>query len=112
MTTIESIRALEILDSRGQPTIAVRIRLANGVIGTAAVPSGASTGAFEAIERRDGNKKRYNGKGVCDVVTSVNTEINECLKRISIFDQARIDNLLITLDGTENKSRSLLGQKC
>ena len=105
MTTIESIRGLEILDSRGHPTIAVRVRLANGIIGTAAVPSGASTGAYEAIERRDGNKKRYGGKGVCDVVTSVNTEINECLKGFSIFDQSAIDHRLITLDGTENKSR-------
>lgn len=105
MTTIESIRALEILDSRGQPTIAVRVRLVNGIVGCAAVPSGASTGAYEAIERRDGNKKRYNGKGVRDVVTSVNTEIHECLKGFNIFDQPGIDNRLIALDGTENKSR-------
>ena len=105
MTTIESIRALEILDSRGHPTIAVRVRLTGGIIGTAAVPSGASTGAFEAIERRDGNKKRYGGKGVLDVVASVNTEINECLKGFSIFDQTGIDNRLIALDGSDNKSR-------
>jgi enolase len=105
MTTIESIRALEILDSRGQPTIAVRVRLVNGIVGCAAVPSGASTGAYEAIERRDGNKKRYNGKGVRDVVTSVNTEIHECLKGFNIFDQPGIDNRLIALDSTENKSR-------
>jgi enolase len=69
------------------------------------VPSGASTGAYEAIEKRDGDKKRYGGKGVLDVVASVNTEINECLKGISIFDQVGIDNRLIALDGTENKSR-------
>lgn len=105
MTTIESIRALEILDSRGHPTVAVRVRLNNGGTGTAAVPSGASTGAYEAIERRDGDKKRYGGKGVRDVVASVNTEINECLKGISIFDQCGIDSRLIALDGTENKSR-------
>jgi len=105
MTAIESIKGLEILDSRGHPTIAVRVRLNNGVVGTAAIPSGASTGAYEAIERRDGNKKRYGGKGVLDVVTSVNTEINECLKGFSIFDQTGIDHRLIALDGTENKSR-------
>ena len=105
MTSIESIRGLEILDSRGHPTVAVRVRLANGVIGTAAVPSGASTGEYEAIERRDGDKKRYNGKGVRDVVASVNTEIHECLKGFSIFDQTGIDHRLIDLDGTENKSR-------
>ena len=76
MTTIESIRALEILDSRGYPTVGVRVKLANGVSSTAAVPSGASTGAYEAIERRDGDKKRYQGKGVREVVASVQTEIN------------------------------------
>lgn len=105
MAQIESIKALEILDSRGHPTVAVRVRLDNGIVGTAAVPSGASTGAYEAIERRDGNKKRYNGKGVRDVVTSVNTEINECLKGFCILDQTAIDRRLIHLDGTDNKSR-------
>lgn len=103
--TIESIRALEILDSRGNPTVGVCVKLSNGVCSTASVPSGASTGAHEALERRDGDKKRYGGKGVQDVVTSVNTEINECLKGMSVFEQAKIDNRLIELDGTKDKSR-------
>ncbi len=105
MTTIEAIKALEILDSRGHPTVAVHVRLANGVVGMAAVPSGASTGTYEAVERRDGNRKRYGGKGVRDVVTSVNTEINECLKGLLVFDQTAIDQRLIDLDGTDNKGR-------
>ena len=105
MTTIDSISALEILDSRGNPTVAVCVKLANGITGTAAVPSGASTGAFEAIERRDGDKKRYQGKGVRDVVMAVKTEINDCLRGMSIFDQVGIDQRMIALDGTENKAR-------
>ena len=105
MTTIESVRALEILDSRGNPTIGVRVALANGKCSTASVPSGASTGIHEAVERRDGDKKRYGGKGVRDVVASVNGEINECLKGQSVFEQAAIDHQLIALDGTKNKSR-------
>lgn len=105
MTTIESIRALEILDSRGLPTVAVRVQLKNGLQGCASVPSGASTGTYEAIERRDGDKKRYGGKGVRDVVASVNTEIHECLHGLNVLDQVDIDHRLISLDGTENKSR-------
>ena len=105
MTTIEAVRALEILDSRGTPTVGVRVTLANGLSSTASVPSGASTGLHEAIERRDGDKKRYGGKGVRDVVASVNREINECLHGQSVFEQAAIDHRLIALDGTKNKSR-------
>jgi enolase len=105
MTTIDSVRALEILDSRGFPTVCVRVRLANGVTGMASVPSGASTGSHEAIERRDGDKSRYHGKGVLGVVASVQSEINASLQGISVFDQAAIDARLIALDGTDNKSR-------
>ena len=105
MTTIASVRALEILDSRGTPTVGVLVTLSNGVRSWAAVPSGASTGTHEAIERRDGDKKRYGGKGVLDAVASVNTEIQECLKGVCVFDQVKIDNVLIALDGTKDKSR-------
>ena len=105
MTAIESVLALEILDSRGNPTVGVRVTLANGVSSWAAVPSGASTGSHEALERRDGEKKRYGGKGVRDVVESVDTEVAECLRGIDVTEQVKIDHRLITLDGTKDKSR-------
>jgi len=105
MTTIEQIDALEVLDSRGLPTIMVRVLLDDGSVGSAMIPSGASTGTHEALEKRDGDAERYGGKGVLTCVQSVKTEIHQMLKGKSPFQQAVIDELLITLDGTENKSR-------
>ncbi len=107
MTTIESIVAREILDSRGNPTIEVEVLLESGAIGRAAVPSGASTGEHEAVELRDGDDKRYLGKGVLKAVENVNNEIaNELLSVIAdASDQVFIDNFLINLDGTPNKAR-------
>ena len=105
MSTISRIQGLEILDSRGHPTALVRLELTNGIVATATVPSGASTGAFEAIERRDGDPNRYNGKGVQEVIASINTEIDQALKGKDVLDQTHLDLILVTLDGTENKSR-------
>lgn len=104
-SAIESVYALEILDSRGNPTIAVRVRLADGSIGTASVPSGASTGEFEAVELRDGDSKRYLGKGVQKAVQHVNGPIREKIRGLDSGDQGRIDELLIGLDGTPNKAK-------
>ena len=104
MSAIGAVRAREILDSRGNPTIEVEVITTNGVIGRAAVPSGASTGKHEAVELRDNDKKRYIGKGVLKAINNVNTSINEELQGISIFAQAAVDSLLLNLDGTENKS--------
>jgi enolase len=104
MSTIAAVRAREILDSRGNPTIEVEVITTNGVIGRAAVPSGASTGKHEAAELRDQDKKRYLGKGVLKAVQNVNTVINEELQGYSVFAQAAIDHHLIQLDGTPNKS--------
>lgn len=105
MTDIISIRAREILDSRGNPTVEVDVELEDGAFGRAAVPSGASTGSLEALELRDGDKKRYMGKGVLKAVNHVNGEIADALLGQSPFDQRHIDTQLIALDGTENKSR-------
>ncbi|MDD9900290.1 MAG: phosphopyruvate hydratase [Alphaproteobacteria bacterium] len=105
MSAIIDITAREILDSRGNPTVEVDVTLDSGVLGRAAVPSGASTGAHEAVEKRDGDKKRYNGKGVRDAVDAVNTEIFEELAGIDATEQTLIDGIMIELDGTENKSR-------
>ena len=102
---IASVEALEILDSRGNPTVEVRVILEDGSIGTAAVPSGASTGIHEALEMRDGDKNRYNGKGVLQAVEHVNGEIAENLIWWDAIDQKAIDQMLIELDGTPNKSR-------
>ncbi len=102
---IEQIHAMEILDSRGNPTIQTEVTLSNGINATAAVPSGASTGAFEAIELRDGNPKRYLGKGVLNAVEHVNTTIFECLQGADVLQQRKLDHLMMELDGTENKSR-------
>ena len=102
---ILSIRGREILDSRGNPTVEVDVVLEDGSFGRAAVPSGASTGSMEAIELRDGNKKRYMGKGVLKAVESVNGEITDVLMGLNAFDQRAIDAALIELDGTPNKSR-------
>ncbi len=105
MSSIESIEALEILDSRGNPTLQVTLRTQCGHIGKAAVPSGASTGEHEAVELRDGDKKRYNGKGVLNAVDHVNTELNSLLHGKSVFNQCENDQLMIESDGTKNKAR-------
>ncbi|MEJ2120423.1 MAG: phosphopyruvate hydratase [Alphaproteobacteria bacterium] len=105
MTAILDIQAREILDSRGNPTIEVDVVLESGAFGRAAVPSGASTGAHEAVELRDGDEARYGGKGVLEAVNSVNGEIFDVLSGLDAEDQAMIDEAMIDLDGTENKSR-------
>jgi enolase len=105
MTEIVDITAREILDSRGNPTVEVDVTLEDGAFGRAAVPSGASTGAHEAVEKRDGDKARYGGKGVLKAVDAVNGEIFDALSGFEAEDQRRLDTTLIRLDGTENKSR-------
>jgi enolase len=105
MTAIIDIVGREILDSRGNPTVEVDVILEDGSFGRAAVPSGASTGAHEAVERRDDDPARYHGKGVLDAVESVNGEIFETLEGFEAEDQRHIDEILIELDGTHNKSR-------
>jgi len=105
MTEIVDITAREILDSRGNPTVEVDVVLEDGSLGRAAVPSGASTGAHEAVEKRDGDKGRYLGKGVRQAVEAVNGEIYDALAGMDAEDQRRIDALLIELDGTPNKAR-------
>jgi len=105
MTEIVDITGREILDSRGNPTVEVDVTLEDGAFGRAAVPSGASTGAHEAVERRDGDKARYGGKGVRQAVEAVNGEIFDALSGTDAEDQRRLDSMLIELDGTPNKSR-------
>lgn len=105
MSAIVDVIAREILDSRGNPTVEADVLLESGVIGRAAVPSGASTGSKEAMELRDGDKQRYLGKGVLKAVENVNTEICEAIIGLDAEDQSFIDHTLIDLDGTENKSR-------
>ena len=105
MIEIVDVVGREILDSRGNPTVEVEVTLDDGVVGRAAVPSGASTGIYEACELRDGDKSRYLGKGVEKAVANVNTEIAEALIGMNVLDQPAIDKLLIDLDGTPNKSR-------
>ncbi|MDD3504220.1 MAG: phosphopyruvate hydratase [Eubacteriales bacterium] len=102
---ITSVWAREIIDSRGNPTVEVEIETEDGSIGRAAVPSGASTGAFEAVELRDGDDNRYLGKGVLKAVDNVNNIIADELCGVNVFDQAGIDSLLLSLDGTENKAK-------
>ena len=102
---IKDIHAREILDSRGNPTVEVDVILENGVLGRASVPSGASTGIYEAYELRDNDATRYNGKGVLKAVLAVNTEIASALKGKNVFEQDDLDRLMIELDGTENKGR-------
>ncbi|WP_417044580.1 phosphopyruvate hydratase [Dysosmobacter sp.] len=102
---IVDVLGREILDSRGNPTVEVEVYLEDGTMGRAAVPSGASTGIYEACELRDGDKSRYNGKGVENAVKNVNTEIAECLIGMNVLDQVAIDKAMIELDGTPNKSR-------
>ncbi|MDG1335839.1 MAG: phosphopyruvate hydratase [Tateyamaria sp.] len=105
MSTIIDIHAREILDSRGNPTVEVDVTLDDGTMGRAAVPSGASTGAYEAVEKRDGDKSRYKGKGVLEAIAAVNGEIAETLVGIDATEQVEIDQAMIELDGTENKGR-------
>ncbi|WP_298912462.1 phosphopyruvate hydratase [uncultured Roseobacter sp.] len=105
MSTIIDIHAREILDSRGNPTVEVDVILEDGTMGRAAVPSGASTGAYEAVERRDGDKSRYMGKGVLEACAAVNGEIAEALVGIDATEQVDIDTTMIELDGTDNKGR-------
>ncbi len=102
---IVDVMAREILDSRGNPTVEVEVTLDDGTVGRAAVPSGASTGMYEACELRDGDKSRYLGKGVLTAVQNVNTEIAECLVGMNVLDQTEIDKALIELDGTPNKTK-------
>jgi enolase len=105
MTAIIHVHGRQILDSRGNPTVEVEVLLEDGSLGRAAVPSGASTGAHEAVEKRDGDKGRWGGKGVTQAVESVNNEIAQVVLEMEAEDQAEIDAAMIALDGTENKSR-------
>jgi len=105
MAYIQQIQARQILDSRGNPTVEVDVLTNNGAFGRAAVPSGASTGIHEAVELRDNDKGIYLGKGVLKAVDNVNSVLNKELKGISIFDQNKLDKVMIALDGSENKSR-------
>ncbi|MBK5099136.1 MAG: phosphopyruvate hydratase, partial [Gemmatimonadetes bacterium] len=104
MSGIQTVHAREILDSRGNPTVEVAVRLTSGVGGRAAVPSGASTGAHEAVELRDGDPARYGGKGVLQAVANVNGEIAGALRGTEAADQEAVDRRLIDLDGTPNKA--------
>lgn len=105
MATISSVHGREVLDSRGNPTVEVDVRLSDGAFGRAAVPSGASTGEHEAVELRDGDRRRYGGKGVLTAVVNVNREIEPAVTGMDAADQRALDEKLIALDGTENKSR-------
>lgn len=105
MTIIKKVWAREILDSRGNPTVEVELELENGIKSVAAVPSGASTGSHEALELRDGDKKRYGGKGVLNAVENVNNEIAKAVIGMEVSEQEKIDRKMIELDSTENKSR-------
>jgi enolase len=105
MSSIVDVVAREILDSRGNPTVEADVLLESGVMGRAAVPSGASTGSREAIELRDGDRQRYGGKGVLKAVENINTEISEAIMGLDASEQSFIDHALIELDGTENKAR-------
>lgn len=102
---IEDVKALEVLDSRGNPTVQVEVVTIDGFSGVAMVPSGASTGSFEAVELRDSDKSRYMGKGVLKAVENVNTIVAPALAGMNVYDQAKIDKMLIELDGTENKGK-------
>ena len=102
---IKNIKARELLDSRGNPTVEAEVYLTNGVSGSAIVPSGASTGQREALELRDGDKKRYLGKGVLKAVNYLNSEINDALKGMDVSKQETVEQSMINLDGTESKSR-------
>ena len=103
MIEIVDVLGREILDSRGNPTVEVEVYLEDGAMGRAAVPSGASTGIYEACELRDGDKSRYLGKGVLTAVKNVNTDIAECLVGMNVLEQTAIDKALIELDGTPTR---------
>src|SRR3954470_10525051 len=105
MSTIYDIQAREILDSRGNTTLGVDVILAGGAMGRAAVPSGASTGEHEALELRDGDKKRYLGKGVAKAVRNVTQKILPALRGVDALDQLAVDRIMLDLDGTETKSK-------
>src|SRR5918995_5935618 len=105
MTAIAAVHGRQILDSRGNPTVEVEVTLEDGSLGRAAVPSGASTGAHEAVELRDGDKKRYLGKGVQKAVAAVEGEIFDAIGGMEAEEQVQIDQIMIELDGTPNKSR-------
>ena len=105
MSAIVDIVGREIIDSRGNPTVECDVLLESGVMGRAAVPSGASTGSREAVELRDGDKNRYMGKGVLKAIENINTEIAEVVAGLDANEQSFLDKTLIELDGTENKSR-------
>jgi len=105
MSYIAKVHARQILDSRGNPTVEVEVITENGIMGRAAVPSGASTGVHEAVELRDDDKSKYLGKGVEKAVQNVNNELNEALVGRHIFDQNEIDQVMLDLDGTKNKSK-------
>ncbi|HZJ81096.1 MAG TPA: phosphopyruvate hydratase, partial [Guyparkeria sp.] len=105
MAAIERVHAREVIDSRGNPTVEAEVHLVGGAMGRAIVPSGASTGALEAIELRDGDPDRYLGKGVTRAVANVNGEIFEAIKGMNVHALSEIDNRMRELDGTENKSR-------
>ncbi len=105
MSKIEKVRGYEVLDSRGNPTVRAEVMLSDGSVGIASVPSGASTGISEAVELRDNDDGRYCGKGVVQAVNNINIEICKAVTSANTIDQSRIDNLMIKLDGTENKSR-------
>ena len=105
MSKIKEIKARQIFDSRGNPTVEADVITSNGIKGTAAVPSGASTGKYEAVELRDNNKEKYLGKSVFNAVSNINKLISKKIIGYSVFDQNIIDQLMIDLDGTENKSK-------
>ncbi|MCF7968986.1 MAG: phosphopyruvate hydratase, partial [Methylococcaceae bacterium] len=105
MSKIVDVKALEVLDSRGNPTVSVDVILESGAVGTAMVPSGASTGSREAIELRDGDKSRYLGKGVTKAVANVNGELRSAVIGMEATDQKALDAKMIALDGTDNKGR-------
>ena len=104
MSNIADIRAFEVLDSRGNPTVQADVMLDNGIVGTACAPSGASTGSREALELRDGDKNRYLGKGVLKAVGNINDTIKPLLVGADVADQRALDNAMIKADGTENKA--------
>ena len=105
MSKIKSITGLQVIDSRGNPTVAAQVVLESGAVGNAMVPSGASTGSLEAVELRDGDPKRYGGKGVTKAIANINNELARTLKGFDADDQAGLDQKMIDLDGTENKGR-------
>ncbi|HQH26060.1 MAG TPA: phosphopyruvate hydratase, partial [Oligoflexia bacterium] len=104
-TAIKKVSAIQILDSRGNPTVSVQVELADGSVGCASVPSGASTGEFEAVELRDGDNRIYRGKGVLKAVANVNGQIAEALNGVDAANQANVDKILLQLDGTPNKQK-------